>query len=551
MENLKRLPVICSMGGLNSGGRTSGNISYSRLVYENLSNEEKKEVLKDLISLSEEKKTEKEILSGTLIRQIDDFLDPKGLMTKQIGVNAGAKLPDFYEIDNLYNSKQHPRGIKMTVFGVNDALYNLGINWREDIQPLLDPNRVAVFAGPAIGQLDEKGLGGLMQSRLQEKRASSKHLSMSLIEMSADFINAYILGSVGKSGQVAGACATFFYNLNAATTLIKSNEVDFAVIGSAEAPINPEVTDGFFATTGIADDKKILAMQERHGEPFDKVDFSKACRPFGDNCGLVLGESSQFAVVTSLEFAIEIGAEILCAVPNVFINSDGIKKSISSPGIGNYLTMGQAFKRYLKDHEKPKLSCVIAHGTGTFQNRSTESDVLSKCATSMGMKNLKVTGLKGYLGHTMGPAGGDQLACSLGIFDRGIIPGLNSTPKLADDVITNNLNFCMENEEIDTSDLDAFFLNAKGFGGNNATTSIYKSNFVTKMLPKLFSKSKLTSYEAALEKTRENKLVYNSNCLEGNFNLIYRANEEILNPETDLEMTSEAIKLKDYPEIKL
>ena len=551
MENLKRLPVICSMGGLNSGGRTSGNISYKRLVYENLSNEEKKQVLKDLISLSEEKKTEKEILSGTLIRQIDDFLDPKGLMTKQIGVNAGAKLPDFYEIDNLYNSKQHPRGIKMTVFGVNDALNNLGINWREDIQPLLDPNRVAVFAGPAIGQLDEKGLGGLMQSRLQEKRASSKHLSMSLIEMSADFINAYILGSVGKSGQVAGACATFFYNLNAATTLIKSNEVDFAVIGSAEAPINPEVTDGFFATTGIADDKKILAMQERHGEPFDKVDFSKACRPFGDNCGLVLGESSQFAIVTSLEFAIEIGAEILCAVPNVFINSDGIKKSISSPGIGNYLTMGQAFKKYLKDHEKPKLSCVIAHGTGTFQNRSTESDVLSKCATSMGMKDLRVTGLKGYLGHTMGPAGGDQLACSLGIFDHGIIPGLNSTPKLADDVITKNLNFCMKHEEIDTSELDAFFLNAKGFGGNNATTSIYKSDFVTKILPKLFSKSKLTAYEAALEKTRENKLVYNSNCLEGNFNLIYRANEEILNPETDLEMTSEAIKLKDYPDIKL
>ena len=58
-----------------------------------------------------------------------------------------------------------------------------------------------------------------------------------------------------------------------------------------------------------------------------------------------------------------------------------------------------------------KQTCVIAHGTGTFQNRSTESDVLSKCATSLNMKNLKVTGLKGYLGHTMGPAGGDQLAC--------------------------------------------------------------------------------------------------------------------------------------------
>ena len=289
MKNLKKLPVICSMGGLNAAGRTSGHIGYKRLIYQSLVNSEKNEVLKDLMALSNETKSEKEILASSLVRQIDKTLDPSGLMTEEIGVNAGAQLPDFYEIDNLYNSRQHPKGIKMTVFGVNDALNNLGIDWQKEIQPLLDPNRVAVFAGPAIGQLDEKGLGGLMQSRLQKKRASSKHLSMSLIEMSADFINAYILGSVGKSGQVAGACATFFYNLNAATNLIKSDDIDFAVIGSAEAPINPEVTDGFFATTGIADDKKIIAMQERHGEATDSINFSNACRPFGDNCGLVLG----------------------------------------------------------------------------------------------------------------------------------------------------------------------------------------------------------------------------------------------------------------------
>ena len=551
MKNLKKLPVICSMGGLNSAGRTSGNMAYKRLIFQNLSDQDKKDVLKDLMSLSKENKTDQEILSGTLIRQIDKSLDPFGFMTEQMGVNAGAKLPDFYEIDNLYNSRQHPRGIKMTVFGVNDALNNMGIDWQDEIQPLLDPNRVAVFAGPAIGQLDEKGLGGLMQSRLQNKRASSKHLSMSLIEMSADFINAYILGSVGKSGQVAGACATFFYNLNAASTLIKSDEIDYAVIGSAEAPINPEVTDGFFATTGIADDKKIIAMQERHGESIEDIDFSKACRPFGDNCGLVLGESSQFAVVTSLEFAIKIGAEILCAVPHVFINSDGIKKSISSPGIGNYITMAQAFSNYIKDFDNKKQTCVIAHGTGTFQNRSTESDVLSKCATSLDIKNLKVTGLKGYLGHTMGPAGGDQLACSLGIFNQGIIPGLNSTPILADDVVKENLNFCMTNEEINIDDLDAFFLNAKGFGGNNATTSIYNPNFVKKLLPEIFTKKEINSYEKSLENTKKKKFDYNEKCLSGEFNLLYRANEELLNPDEDLEINQDSIKLKDYPDIEI
>ena len=551
MKNLKKLPVICSMGGLNSAGRTSGHIGYKRLIYQSLVDSEKNEVLKDLMALSNETKSEKEILAGSLIRQIDKTLDPSGLMTEEIGVNAGAQLPDFYEIDNLYNSRQHPKGIKMTVFGVNDALNNLGIDWQKEIQPLLDPNRVAVFAGPAIGQLDEKGLGGLMQSRLQRKRASSKHLSMSLIEMSADFINAYILGSVGKSGQVAGACATFFYNLNAATNLIKSDDIDFAVIGSAEAPINPEVTDGFFATTGIADDKKIIAMQERHGEATDSINFSNACRPFGDNCGLVLGESSQFAIVTSLEFAVKIGADILCAVPNVFINSDGIKKSISSPGIGNYITMAQAFSKYKKDHSDTKQTCVIAHGTGTFQNRSTESDVLSKCATSLNMNNLKVTGLKGYLGHTMGPAGGDQLACALGIFNHGIIPGLNSTPKLADDVVTENLNFCMQNEEINIQDLDAFFLNAKGFGGNNATASIYNSNFVTSLLPQIFTKNEINSYTKSLEAVKNNRLSYQNKCLSGNFDLLYRANEDLLDPASDIEISENSIRLKDYPEIKI
>ena len=213
--------------------------------------------------------------------------------------------------------------------------------------------------------------------------------------------------------------------------------------------------------------------------------------------------------------------------------------------------MAQAFSNYIKDFDNKKQTCVIAHGTGTFQNRSTESDVLSKCATSLDIKNLKVTGLKGYLGHTMGPAGGDQLACSLGIFNQGIIPGLNSTPLLADDVVRENLNFCMTNEEINIDDLDAFFLNAKGFGGNNATTSIYNPNFVKKLLPEIFTKKEINSYEKSLENTKKKKFDYNEKCLSGEFNLLYRANEKLLNPDEDLEISQDSIKLKDYPDIEI
>ena len=551
MSDFKKLPVICSIGGINSAGRTSNEMSYKRMVFNNLDSELKKEVITDLDSISDVERSKEEILRGTLVRQLNKKLyDPDGLITEIMGVNAAAQLPDNFDISKLYNSRQHPKGIQMTIFGVSDLLGNFGIDWENELKPLIDPNRLAVFSGPAIGQLDYDGMGGLMQSRLKESRSTSKNLSMSLIEMSADFINAYILGSIGKTGMVAGACATYLYNMSAALNLLKNNDIDIAIVGSSEAPIVPEVTDGFLATTGIADDKKILAMQERNGEG-NNIDLTKACRPFGDNCGLILGESAQFSIVTTLDFAIEIGADILCAVPEIFINADGIKKSISSPGIGNYITMAQAFSKSKKDITELKNSLIIAHGTGTFQNRSTESDVISKTANSLKVKDLLVTGLKGYIGHSMGPAGGDGLLAAIGIWQNGIIPGLETTPKLADDVSTEGLDFCLSNREIDPQDLDTAYINAKGFGGNNGTAPIYSPYIVKKIINKIYPKKDLKKYHQKLEKTQDNKIKYNQKALKGNYDLIYRFNEKVLNPEEDLSISESSIKLKGYKDIKL
>ena len=62
----------------------------------------------------------------------------------------------------------------------------MGLTLQSDVQYIKG-------VGPAIGQLDYEGMGGLLQSRKIGKRATSKHLSMSLIGMSADFINAYVI----------------------------------------------------------------------------------------------------------------------------------------------------------------------------------------------------------------------------------------------------------------------------------------------------------------------------------------------------------------------
>ena len=550
MQDFKRFPVICSVGGINSAGRSSFDFSYKRLVLDSLDTQSKKLLLKDLNSLTNsEISSEKDILKKTLVRKINSNLFDPELLTKDVmNVNAAGQLPEGINLSKMYNSRQHPKGIQMTIFGVTDCLKNLGKDWDTELKPMLDPKKIGVFSGPAIGQLDYDGMGGLLQSRKIGKRASSKHLSMSLIGMSADFINAYVLGSLGKTGTVAGACATFLYNLDLALKGIKNEELDFSIVGSAEAPINPEITDGFLATTGIADDKKILEMQIRNkDENFEEVIHQNACRPFGDNAGMILGEAAQFVAVTTLEFAITNGLKILGGFTDVAINADGFKKSISSPGIGNYVTMAQSISNTLKLGCSIQDSIVIAHGTGTFQNRSTESDVLNRVAKGFELKNWKVTALKGMLGHTMGPAAGDELMTAIGIWSHGLVPGINTTKKLADDVLSDNLDFCLKSKEVDVKKIDAIYLNAKGFGGNNGSCGVVSPSFIKSKI----NKNDLKNYETKLAATEEKRAIYLEESVNGKYDLIYRFNEEILDPTEDLKITKDKISISNYKDIDL
>ena len=550
MQDFKRFPVICSVGGINSAGRSSFDFSYKRLVIDNLDENSKKTLLKDLNSLTNsEISSEKDIFEKTLVRTVNsDLFDPDLLMKDVMNVNAAGQLPEGINLSKMYNSRQHPKGIQMTIFGVTDCLRNMGKDWDTEIKPLLDPKKIGVFSGPAIGQLDYEGMGGLLQSRKIGKRASSKHLSMSLIGMSADFINAYVIGSLGKTGTVAGACATFLYNLDLALKGIKNDELDFSIVGSAEAPINPEITDGFLATTGIADDKKILEMQIRNNDDnSEEVDHKNACRPFGDNAGMILGEAAQFVAVTTLEFALENGLKILGGFTDVAINADGFKKSISSPGIGNYITMAQSLSNTLKIGCSIQESIVIAHGTGTFQNRSTESDVLNRVAEGFKLKNWKVTALKGMLGHTMGPAAGDELITALGIWNHGLIPGINTTKKLADDVLSDNLDFCLNTQEVDKEKVDAIYLNAKGFGGNNGSCGVVSPSFIKSKI----DKKDLKDYEEKLSETEAKRKVYFEESNNGNYDLIYRFKEEVLDPSEDMKITADKISISDYKDIDL
>ena len=568
----KSLALITGFGGINSAGRSSAYLSYKNMVFDSLSGKEQLEVLQDLAVLQGKiepigrswetnsgdsidlKKyltdNNSSIRSDSMVRELErDLYDKDGIILDQIGASAAGQLPQGFDPSSLYPARQHPKALQMTVFGMGDALGQLGIDWRT-IQEKIAPDEVAVFSGAAIGQLDGFGFGGLMQSRLKGSRASSKNLALGLVEMSADFINAYILGSVGRTGHVVGACATFLYNLQMGKEAIESGSARFVVVGGAEAPITPEIVDGFYAMSALSDDKRMMEMQAQHNENLNNGPHQeKACRPFGQNAGMVLGESSQFVILMDDALAIELGAEIYGCVSAVSSHSDGFKSSISGPGVGNYITMAKCVAEAEKTIGLKNLrtrTFVHAHGTGTPANRTTESHILNEVAKTYGIKSLPVTGIKSYLGHSMAPASGDQLTATLGTWNKGIIPGIHSTDSVASDVHHDNLEILLDNKSEEKGFFSAAFLNAKGFGGNNASALILSPEESMTLLSKKYSSTKIKNYQSANQDVISKSALHNKQCLRGKYNIIYKFNENVLQGEEDIMLEKNKLSLKGF-----
>ncbi|MEH6575862.1 MAG: beta-ketoacyl synthase [Amphritea sp.] len=465
--------------------------------------------------------------------------------TKQAQVQAAGQLPTGFKPGTLYQSRNHPRNLQMTVFGASDAILSSGIPW-DQIAASVRPDQIGVYASNSIGQLDDFGFGGLTKFASIGKRTTSKQMPLGYAQMPADFVNAYILGSVGVTGGALGACATYLYNLRSAVNDIRSGRRKVVLVGGSDAPVTPEIIEGFRAMGALAEDKDLLALDGL--SKLSNDDYRKACRPFGNNCGFTIAESSQFTLMMSDDLALKLGAQIYGAVPEVFVNADGHKKSISAPGIGNYITLGKAaglIRSMLGEESLQQRSFVQAHGTSTPQNRVTESHVINETAKAFNIPAWNVAALKCYLGHSQGTAGGDQLNLSLGIWQYGIIPGIATTPAFADDVHASNLRLSNSHTEVGTTYMDSMVLNSKGFGGNNASAIVLAPHITRQMLLKRHGKEALHQYQAKLEVTQATAKEYDQQSIKGLTRPIYLYDNNVLSGE-DLELTDSEIKLPGY-----
>ncbi len=590
---MSKLPVVVGFGGINPAGRSSFHHAYRRFVIDALPEDKANTCFQSLaalmgLPLNQQDQAQRQfILDHTLIRKIESAafdvdqvawnrrlnvagggeplhfrcrgrdlptsipanwsvrqLDKGEVQvsvaggleillpdTRKFEVSSAGQLPTGFDPAALYASRNHPRGLQMSVFAASDALGSVGIDW-DVLRNAVRPDQIGVYASSAMAQLDENGFGGLLSARDNGRRVSSKQLALGLADMPADFVSAYVLGNIGVSSPSLGACATFFYNLRSAVQDIRSGKVRVAVVGAADAGVDSKVMDGYSTMGALATDDALMKLDAELG--LAEPNYRRASRPFSSNCGFTISESAQFSILVDDELAMELGAQIFASVPDAFICADGFKKSISGPGAGNYLTVAKAVAEaasILGDKAIQERSFVQAHGTSTPQNRVTESHILNETAKAFGIERWPVVAIKAYLGHGIGAASGDQFNTTLGIWNDGLLPGIVTSDHIADDVHDSNLDFVMQHRDCAAELPEAAFLNAKGFGGNNATATLLSPAVSERLLQGRHGKSAWNDYLKRREAVVEQAQEYDRAACQGELRMKYHFGEGVLSDD--------------------
>jgi len=478
--------------------------------------------------------------------EIKGEMDVKHDTFRNNPIKAAGQLPTGFEPANLYNSRYQPRSLQTTIFGAADAIHSTGFTWDEIIAKI-KPDAVGTYSSSGFGQLQAEGLGGMLKNRLNGERVSTKNLALGMNSMSSDFINAYVTGSVGITSTATGACASFLYNLRNAIQDMKEGRIRVAIVGSSESPITSEIIEGFGNMSALANEEGLKKLDNiTEGE----ADHRRTSRPFGNNCGFTIGEAAHFFVIMDDALAIELGATPLGSVADVFINADGVKKSITAPGPGNYITMAKSValaQSILGEEAVQKRSFILAHGSSTPQNRVTESLIYDRIAKTFNINDWPIAAPKAYVGHTIAPASGDQFTMALGIFAHKIMPGINTIDCVADDVYDEHLK--ITTEHWDCGDMDVAFINSKGFGGNNATATLFSPAMTLSMLEKRYGTEVFKKYISKTEKVIHAQQTYQHKADNGEFDIIYRFGDGMID-ENELVITKENMSLPNF-ELKI
>lgn len=247
----------------------------------------------------------------------------------------------------------------------------------------------------------------------------------------------------GRLIPTSTACTSGAMGIGYAYEAIKDGYADVMIAGGAEEihPTQVGVFDTLYATSSKNDTPKLTPS------PFDK-----------DRDGLVIGEGAGTLILEEYERAKSRGAKIYAEIVGFATNTDGTH--ITNP---NKDMMAEVMRQSLNNAgiSVNEIGYVNAHGTGTING-----DIAESLATEMIFgKNIPISSIKSYTGHTLGACGAIEAILSIEMMNKKwFAPTLNLNNV---DENCGQLDYIMKEGRI--IDTEYVMTNNFAFGGINTS----------------------------------------------------------------------------------
>ncbi len=378
----------------------------------------------------------------------------------------------------LPNPKPHRhalRNVRFALAAAAQAWSQAGLSTHS----LTNPRRFGMYLGSGEGPPD---FGPFAEANLKSWKADSRSVdyanwaqsaqklftvhnevgqepNMSLAHLATAF------GCQGPAYNCMTACAASTQALGEAFEIIRHGDADAMLTGGAHSMIHPLGMSGFI---------RLTAMSTRCDNP------TTAARPFdATRDGFVMGEGAGMIVLESLQHALDRGATPLAEVAGYGSTADAYRITDMHPdGQGAASAMRMALKqagiepREPASDNRPPIDYISAHGTGTKENDSTESNAIH---TVFGPQahNLAVSSIKSMTGHLIQAAGAVELITCVQAIQTGWLP---PTMNLSEPDVECDLDY-IPNQARDlnaNNGVEVCLSNSFGFGGQNDTVVIRK-----------------------------------------------------------------------------
>ena len=268
----------------------------------------------------------------------------------------------------------------------------------------IDKSRAGVFVGTGMGGAQSTDDGYHTLYAEGSDRVKPFTVLMAMVNAPASWIGLEF-GLSGPNLTYSTACSSSAVAIGEAARRIASGELDIAIAGGAEAPLN-------FGTVKAWEALKALATE-------DKDDPSASCKPFAkDRSGLVLGEGAAMVILESEEHLQRRGGRAHGAVIGYGLTTDA--GHITRPAVEG---QRDAMARALEDSgiAVDEIGYVNAHGTGTTANDPVETAAL-KAVLGDHARRIPVSSTKSMHGHLLGAAGALEFVAALLALEKAIAP---------------------------------------------------------------------------------------------------------------------------------